>query len=334
MNGIRKLIVLILLTIPSTMSFAQTRVPMSNWKVADTSSRNPSKVTAADITLRVYSNVVWENVNLEMSSITMKVRSKARMHTGQNLSVSFHYDDGFVEVLKVEFPGTNTQVTTVTKSLRLNKGRQIKKLELGHGRSGGRYHITEISYNRAPPTAVFINQSKLGGAKLNQGDAMHNNVLVVKRALKNRPFLSNIPSTKMQLVASVTGFRGYSGFLVKNMKEYSLTIFAMDKQGNTLKTLRVPLTLEVKEVDIDLGDVDVKLVDRIVFSSGYSGIRFAVRQVNFGAGAPTSSSRCVGLRQINDRFSKQIEGWKNQGVIGNRYIKELEAILRELKRLE
>lgn len=319
----------------ASLGFSQNPIPMSQWKVAQPDARDASEVTAQGITLRIYSQVVWENVNMEMSAISMQVRSLSNMPTDQNLNLNVEYDCGLVEIVRVEFPGSNTRTTRIDSQLAMNHGRSIRQLSLGHGRSGGRYLITEMSYTPATPTAKFMDQSNLTGAQLHPGTAVHHDVWVVKGSMTapQRPYITHIPSHKLQLTASVTGFQSRSEQLKSNTTEYNLTILVDDREGNRLKTLRIPLGLQVRDVEVDLTDIDHGLIDRMVFMSNYSGIQFAIRQINFGQ-AVVSSPGCPGLREINQRFRDQIENWKQEGMMGRRYLDELESILRELEKLQ
>lgn len=313
-------------------SYAQIAVPMSNWKVENPDARDASEVTARDMTIRIYSTVVWENVNKEIAGVSMDIRSLANMPNDQNITLRVIYDDGMIESVRLEFPGTNSRVSTTSTDLIWQRGRLVKAIELSHGRSGGRYNITSFSYTAAPSTAVYIHQSNLAGARLQKEGASHNDVLVVRGGMRSDewPYVTNVSSNRMQLVASVTGFIGRNF----HQTNYNLTVQVLDKQGSTLRTLRVPLDLAVDVAEVDLSDMDASLIDRIVFFSNYSGIQFAIRQINFGPAVAQPAQGCPGLREVNQRFEQKIDQWKNEGMIGNRYIQELESILRELRQLE
>ncbi len=310
--------------------YGQVNVPMSNWKVRDPGSRSASEVTASDITLH-RTRVVWEHVNQEISGISLQIRSMSNLSNDGGINMHVVYDDGLIESIRLTFPGTNTRVSTVTTDLLYGKGRLVKSIELFHG-SGVQYHITSFSYTRAAATAVYINQSNLAGARLEPKAARHNDVLVVKGSMSSSdwPYLTNVPSNKMQLVASVTGFTGRDF----HQTNYNLSVRIEDTQGSNLRTLRVPLDLVVGVAEVDFSDIDPSLIGRVVFFSGYSGIQFTLRQINFGSPTVAPSLGCPGLMEVNQRFQQLINQWKNEGMMGNRYIQELESILRELQQLE
>ncbi len=315
---------------------AQVPIPISNWKVEQPDARNASEVSADGITLRQYSNVWWESVNMEIEQISLNVRSLSNMPTNQNFDLRVYYDDGLIEIARMEFSGSNTVTSTVNTSLVMNKGRSVESLRLSHGRSGGRYHISDMSYTAAAPVAAFLDQSNLAGAKLNPGAGLHNNVLLVKGSFRidDLPFLTQIPTGTMQLVASVTGFTSRSDQLASRTDEYSLTLLLDDRDGNRLRTIRIPLTLNVNTVEVDFSDIDPKLINRIRFMSNYSGIQFSVRQINFGPPKPTPTAGCPGLKTVNDRFQSKLDSWKTEGMMGRRYINELEDLLEAFRQLE
>lgn len=310
---------------------AQNSVPMSNWRVERPEGNNPSVVTSADLTINQHSPLLWDNVNKEIARFTVQVRSLSNLSFSRGLQLELRvtYDDGLLEMVPFIFPGSNTSVSTVSAELQWYQGRVIKSMRLSHGVSGGSFHVTSFTYTPAPAKAVFINQSNLAGARLNHGAALTNNILVIPTGMpqQERPHITNVTSHTMQIVGSVAviGFQD---------RKRNLMIQIQDRQGTTLRNISVPLGTEVETAEVDLSGIDLAIIDRVVFSSAGSGLQFAIRQINFGASTAVSGPGCPGLKDINARFEQKINEWKREGMLGNRYIQELETILREFKQLE
>jgi hypothetical protein len=135
-------------------------------------------------------------------------------------------------------------------------------------------------------------------------------------------------------------FYRYSFSLKQGLNRYITTFFLQfflrieDRQGANLRSVRVPLDLAVGLAEVDFSDIDVSLIGRIVFFSNYSGIQFAIRQINFGDARPMPSAACPGLKTNSDRFESKLDSWKKEGMMGRRFIDELEELLEAFRQLE
>jgi hypothetical protein len=219
-----------------------------------------STVEATRLVFRNDSRLQYPDLNKEVSEITIDAEwidpsTKYEM----TLEVVVKYDDSASENLTATFPKGSPKTQLVVRP-KWWHGRVVKNIEMYHARG-----MTTVAARRVRVSvehvAVFIDSSVLGSAKLNPGDSLRGNIIVIKgnTATKKCPYLSNIKAEQITVVAAASS-------QMNSRSDLMLKLY--DSKGKCLKTLSKDINGNVREYTFSLKGIDLSQVDRVVFEPG------------------------------------------------------------------